>query len=194
MATSITMKQTTQQNKVLSRSITNVNPDANPAQISSFVKKLNALTTNILGSVDRIDKTEIDTDRTYYPLTFTYEFQSTGAGCWSQDPNDPNTFHANATTATMGDVVAFVFKVNGQQLPLTNQPFTWTVSTSSESAMFTAYTYKRNEFQLAIIAPDDYRNVENTTSIIIPDGKIIYNSTTYYYTGLTLNFHFAPQS
>lgn len=65
MATSITMETSTTAGKKSTRSITNVNPDATNSEIKNFVTGLNELTTNTLESVNRIDKTTIDTDITY---------------------------------------------------------------------------------------------------------------------------------
>lgn len=67
MATSITM-ETSYSGKQSTRSITNVNPNATADEISTFAKGLNDLTNNTLKTVNRVDKTEINTDTVYYEV------------------------------------------------------------------------------------------------------------------------------
>ena len=66
MATSIVYSSTTTAGKSLSKSITDVNPDISGGTAKEFVNKLNALTTNTVDTISRVDKTDIPTDKTYY--------------------------------------------------------------------------------------------------------------------------------
>ena len=79
MSTSITMNSTTQTGKQISRSITSVNPNATNSEISTFVKGLNALTTNTLGSINRVDKTEIDDTLPQLTVSITKEYDNGNA-------------------------------------------------------------------------------------------------------------------
>lgn len=58
--TSVTMTYQTQSGKKATKSITYVNNEATDSQLYNLVSKLNQLTTNTLGSVNRITKKEIN--------------------------------------------------------------------------------------------------------------------------------------
>lgn len=47
--------------KTLQKTITDVNPDASNEALLGFAQRLNALTTNVYGKTDRIDKLNVDT-------------------------------------------------------------------------------------------------------------------------------------
>lgn len=78
MATSITLSQQVSSNTKKTRSITNINPDANNQQLVNLATALNGLTTNTLKGVNRIDKTEIDPNKTYPEFKVTYIGTLTG--------------------------------------------------------------------------------------------------------------------
>ena len=48
--------------KTLQKTITDVNPDASSEAMLGFVQRLNALTTNVYGKTDRVDKVNVDTE------------------------------------------------------------------------------------------------------------------------------------
>lgn len=73
MATSITLSQQVSSDTKKTRSITNINPDANNQQLVNLATALNGLTTNTLKAVNRIDKTEIDPNKTYPTFTIVYD-------------------------------------------------------------------------------------------------------------------------
>lgn len=72
MATSITLSQQVSSDTKKTRSITNINPDATNQQLASLATALNGLTTNTLKGINRIDKTEIDPNKTYPTFKVTY--------------------------------------------------------------------------------------------------------------------------
>lgn len=73
MATSITLSQQVSSDTKKTRSITNINPNANNQQLVNLATALNGLTTNTLKAVNRIDKTEIDPNKTYPTFKIVYD-------------------------------------------------------------------------------------------------------------------------
>lgn len=72
MATSITLSQQVSSDTKKTRSITNINPEATNQQLISLATALNALTTNTLNGINRVDKTEIDPNKTYPEFRVVY--------------------------------------------------------------------------------------------------------------------------
>ena len=58
----ISINYTTQGGKKGQKSITDINPNASGAQLKEFAESLNALTTNVYGNTNRVDRTPITTD------------------------------------------------------------------------------------------------------------------------------------
>ena len=73
--------------KTLQKTITDVNPDASSEALLGFAQRLNALTTNVYGKTDRIDKVNVDTESTAGLLTPTLSIAKTTYS-WSGDKNN----------------------------------------------------------------------------------------------------------
>lgn len=71
MATSAIMKTKSQSGVVSSRSITNIDPNANNADIKDFVESLNDLTTQTLTDLNRVDTANIFNDKLPRNLTLS---------------------------------------------------------------------------------------------------------------------------
>ena len=104
MATSITYGSTTTGGKSLSKSIADVNPNVSNSVIKEFTSRLNALTTNTLGSINRVDKTEIDPEVVYRDIDFNINISNSSSGV--QDGNTV-TFPMSALpdTSDLSDMI-----------------------------------------------------------------------------------------
>ena len=63
--------------KTLQKTITDVNPDASSEALLGFAQRLNALTTNVYGKTDRVDKLNVDTETSANLLTPTFTMTKT---------------------------------------------------------------------------------------------------------------------
>ena len=121
MATSIVYSSTTTGGKSLSKSITDVNPDISSGTAKEFVNKLNALTTNTVDSISRVDKTEIDTDTTYYSPVVS--ISASGGASGVANPTLDNgvvsvkyAWASGVTNLAQTSKVEITYKVNNNSL------------------------------------------------------------------------------
>jgi len=183
MATSITM-ETSYSGKQSTRSITNVNPNANAEEISNFAKGLNDLTNNTLKTVNRIDKQEIDTDVVY---------SSVEAFNPSSDPF-PSTVTIDGLTVnidnkSIAEEVDFVlsFRIQG----ITNATLVFdsmTVKNTAGNGVNASYSVSGSapRTQIEIFYYANQSGGAATTTFTIPGGNVTYSGTTYYYAPFTI--------
>lgn len=187
MATSITLSQKSQAGKDITRSITNIDPDASNGQISAFALALNHLTTNHLNQVNRIDKTEVDILETYHTLEVSYEVLE-GEESNYTFANNVLTVKYNNLPANFanGDGIVFYFKVNNVSIPL--RTITVTRKTAygfdietSELDAFGVVFYK---FVEGTFSPQNIADFEQT--ITIPQGKTTVGQDVIFYNASTV--------
>lgn len=189
MATSLTLEQMTSTNTKKSRSITNINPDATNQQLINLATSLNALTTNTLKGINRVDKTEIDTDIVY----------STVEAYWSDDGSqvptgvtiDGLTININNASITETVVISIGFRIQG----VTNANIVFnsmTVKNTTANGVYAAYSMSEYtditnpRTQLDIQYLQNSSTGSETTTLTIPGGSTTVGSTTYYYATFTL--------
>lgn len=183
MSTSITM-ETSYSGKESTRSITNVNPNASDADIATFTKGLNALTDNTLKKVNRVDKTEIDTDITYYDITISKDAsQSSGSHIvWNESEPTKITITQGITDH---EYLTLILKVNNNVLNLENGvPYIVERHATSNNGT--------NPFSIAVGSDAitfDMLNagIDGYVTVKIPGGKTLIGSPTreYYFNGVT---------
>lgn len=183
MATSITMETSTTAGKKSTRSITDVNPDATNADIKNFVTGLNALTTNTLESVNRVDKTKIDTDKTYTPVTMQLvdgQNHLTADGLTITYDNQETVDEAAVWIYCGGTTDSHRIKINS---------FEWLAAETRADRFFIGYikntpkdeSTRPTTWGLSVAAYKDDEAPAATQKIRIPGGSVTVDSNTYYY-------------
>ena len=189
MATSITM-ETSYSGKQSTRSITNVNPNATAADISTFVKGLNDLTNNTLKTVNRIDKTEIDTDVVYTPVT----------AAWDSNPGTHlvlDGLTVNFDNQATIEEAGLMFYCNGEPVnvgsfefrpsdPANNRYFLGNFSNTDMSTQITRTGLSIAAFTASAPA--------GKVEVICPGGNVTKSGTTYYYAPFTLTLNYAAKA
>ncbi len=181
MATSISYSSTASGGKTLSKSVTAINPNIDNAVAKTFTQKLNALTTNTLSSINRVDKTEIDPNKTYYDITLT------------KNTTDSSGTHiiwdaANPTKITVQDFsdaheyLTLDMNLNGNDFNLDNG-IPYIVERHGET----------NSFSIVVISEpsgicfDFTGGISGNITVTIPSGKTMTGnpSREYYFNGIT---------
>jgi len=174
MATSITLSQKSQAGKDITRSITNIAPDASKGQISAFALALNHLTTNHLNQVNRIDKTEVDILETYYDITWAVEYivseSSTSADNYIINGNTL-TVKYNNIPASIDDCDNILIKPSIQGNVFVPEKLIITpIYEFKFYNQIKMYSYKINGSTLPA-----------NMLMTIPEGRIIIGSNVYFY-------------
>ena len=182
MATSIVYSSTTTGGKSLSKSIADVNPDISNGTAKEFVNKLNALTTNTVDSISRVDKTDIPTDATYYDVAFNITIDPTGKG--SIDGNTVTfAFSELPNTADIVESisVAMTTKVNNISFMPTDIVLSGGIgSDGSYTLMDTAHII------VILQKPTDTPTTDQTLTVTVPPGSVTSGNNTYYYNAATV--------
>lgn len=69
-------------NQLVQKTINNINPDADNSALKSFGQKVTALTDNTLSKIERIDKTDITTEKLTPSLTLNEELPDGMTRSW----------------------------------------------------------------------------------------------------------------
>ena len=186
MATSITLSQQVSSDTKKTRSITNINPDASNQQLVNLATALNALTTNTLKDINRIDKTEIDPDITYYSVKFTVD-----------TPDEHITFDDSTNTVTINaagmqqDTEASIgLRMNivndGATIAITNKPrvIDWAFGTNDAIAFYQMSGGR--VLGISYIKSTDA--VSDQFTMTLAGGTFESNDTTYTYSPVTITF------
>ena len=187
MATSISYSSTASGGKSLSKSITDINPNIDNAVAKTFTQKLNALTTNTLGSINRVDKTEIDPNITYYDIAISKDTANSEGTHITWDAASPT----NITVQTFDahEYLTLILKVNN--LPLNFEfgiPYIVERHSNSEDGVgtnaFTVVSMNNGSFGLCF---DFLGGINGTVTVTIPSGIASLGNPAhdYYFNGLT---------
>lgn len=189
MATSLTMEQMTSTNTKKTRSITNINPDATDQQLVNLATTLNALTTNTLKGINRVDKTEIDPDVVYSQIE-VYNADAEHPQLPSAVTIDGLTININNASVTENLELMFSFRIKN----VTNADIvfdTVTAKNTVNEGIYASYlieymdgTYPRSQIEFYYMKNTSTESA--TTTFTFPGGSVTYQGTTYYYTPFTL--------
>lgn len=181
MATFISYSSTAAGGKTLSKSITDINPNVSNEVAKTFTQKLNALTTNTLNGINRIDKTEIDPDIVYTPVVVSLD------KTYEHFTQDGNTFTFDNKENVLD--TCLLAKCNNIVIPIGN--FSVKNEVNTADAFF--FYYYRNPsglegYTLGISAyADSSTDAKNATcTVTFPGGSVTNNGTTYYYASFTI--------
>lgn len=181
MATFISYSSTAAGGKTLSKSVTDINPNVSNEVAKTFTQKLNALTTNTLSGINRIDKTEIDPNVVYTPVVITLGTAS------EHLTQDGNTFTFDNKEDVLDNY--FVVKCNNIVIPIGDFSVKNEVNTADA---FFFYYYRSPSglegYTLGISAYKDSRaDAKNATcTLTFPGGSVTKSGTTYYYASFTI--------
>lgn len=189
MATSFTITQTTQSDKKITRSITNINPEASDGQIAALAQGLNNLTTNRLDGVDRVDKRDIDTSETYYTPEVSMEVAVGEASNYTFADNVLTVKYNNLPAdQANADGIIFSFTINSSEIAQFSKTVTTTRKTTYGFDIATAdlpavgvYCYK---FTSGTLSPEEISNFEQT--ITIPQGKVTVGQDVLIHNAVTI--------
>lgn len=185
MATSFTMSQVTQDDKTITRSITNINPEASDSQISAFAKGLNNLTTNRLGTVNRIDKKEIDTSETFADPTIMFEtFEDDNNAITTNQETKTITINATTAADTEPYVIA-TLRVNGNTVSITKFITELITDTPHVSVDLGAGTVSATEMTFAFFK-GTAGQMAGALKVTIPAGSITIGTDVVKYNPVTI--------
>ena len=104
MATTSIIVNSTNSGKVLQKTITNVNPNADNDKLATWGQMLTALTDNTYTKTDRVDKANCDTESSKPTPTLTLSPTSVTAATMNQGStqNITYTYSGDATTIQLG--------------------------------------------------------------------------------------------
>lgn len=190
MATSISYSSTAAGGKTLSKSITDINPNVSNEVAKTFTQKLNALTTNTLSGINRIDKTEIDPDIVYTPVT----------AAWDSNPGTHLTLDGltvNFDNQANIDEAGLMFYCNGEPInvgsfefrpsdPANNRYFLGNFANTDMSTQVTRIGLSIAAFMSQAPA--------GKVDVICPGGSVTKDGTTYYYAPFTLTLNYAAKA
>ena len=186
MATSISYSTTAAGGKTLSKSVTAINPKLSNEVAKTFTQKLNALTTNTLSGINRIDKTEIDPDIVYTPVTAS----------WDINPGTHLTLDGltvNFDNQETIDEAGLLIFCNGAPVNIGTYEVRPSDPTSNRYWLGNYYkgTTSHAGFSIGAYA-------ENTPAgkveVICPGGSVTKDGTTYYYAPFTLTLNYAAKA
>lgn len=179
--TSITMETTDQTLKKSTRSITNVNPNASTSDIKNFAQALNALTTNTLNQVNRIDKNEIDMSATYQDPTLTVQISENiqSYTTWNENTLTLNIKLSQCPTVLNEDNYVLI-EINGQNA--TVDSITVSQQGINEEVQNHFINFERSSisliiFKLASATSSDKKPMTITTSKFVQN-NVLYNPVT----------------
>ena len=188
MATSISYSSTATGGKTLSKSITDINPDVSNEVAKTFTQKLNALTTNTLNGINRIDKTEIDPNVVYSPVEAYWSDDS------SQIPTGVtiNGFTVNINNASITETIVISIGFRIQSIENATIVFNeMTAKNITQDGIYGSYmltymagTYPRTQLDIQYLKNTSTESL--TTTFTIPGGSTTVGGTTYYYAPFTL--------
>lgn len=191
MATSISYSSTAAGGKTLSKSITDINPNVSNEVAKTFTQKLNALTTNTLNGINRIDKTEIDPDIVYTPVT----------AAWDTDPGSHlvlDGLTVNFDNQETIDEAGLFFYCNGEPINVTS--FEFRPSDPANCRYFlgnftnTDQSTLISHIGLSIAAFTAAQTPAGKVEVICPGGNVTKDGTTYYYAPFTLTLNYAAKA
>ena len=184
-STSIIMALTSTTGKKSSKSITDVNPNASNGDIKNFVDGVNAITTDTLGTITKVSKSEV-ANVTYHNLTITL----------NKTNDSQNAITINGTTvdvdySKIGEIndifemprITIESQLNNQNISVSY----YTETTGYMPGMF----LDLDSPKIYITNPGDSVGTGSTIIIHIKEGQYINGSTVYHYNGadITINFH-----
>lgn len=188
MATSISYSSTAAGGKTLSKSITDINPNVSNEVAKTFTQKLNALTTNTLNGINRIDKTEIDPDIVYSPVEAYWGDSSSSLP--TGVTIDGLTINVDNKSITETVVISLSFRIKN----VTNADIVFNemiVKNITTDGIYGSYmisfmdgTYPRTQLDIQYLKNSSTESL--TTALTIPGGSVTYQGTTYYYAPFTL--------
>lgn len=183
MTTSISYSSTAAGGKTLSKSITDINPNVSNEVAKTFTQKLNALTTNTLNGINRIDKTEIDPDIVYTPVTAT----------WVTDPGSHLTLDGltvNFDNQATIDEAGLIFYCNEVAINLGS--YEVRPSDPNNNRYFLGNYENDGGVGLSIAAYTEIAPA-GKVDVICPGGSVTKSGTTYYYAPFTLTLNYAAK-
>ena len=188
MATSISYSSTATGGKTLSKSITDINPNVSNEVAKTFTQKLNALTTNTLSGINRIDKTEIDPDIVYSEVE---AFNGDSTSPWpSAVTLDGLTINIDNKSITATTVIVVSFRIKGVENAniVFNEITAKNVTTDgiwgSYMIEYADGTYPYTKLDIQYLQNTETASL--TTTFTIPGGSTTVGGTTYYYAPFTL--------
>ena len=190
MATSISYSSTAAGGKTLSKSITDINPNVSNEVAKTFTQKLNALTTNTLNGINRIDKTEIDPDIVYTPVT----------AAWDTNPGSHlvlDGLTVNFDNQANIDEAGLMFYCNGEPInvgsfefrpsdPVNNRYFLGNFKITNTSTQVSHIGLSIAAFTAQVPA--------GKVEVIFQGGNVTKSGTTYYYAPFTLTLNYAAKA
>lgn len=182
MATSINYSSTASGGKTLSKSVTAINPNIDNAVAKTFTQKLNALTTNTLSTINRVDKTEIDPNITYYNVKLIFNVVD---GQHITFDNTTNTLTIDAANIQQGEHEMVTLSMDldtASQAHITNpiRIIDWTFGNNPDLAIYADAT---NRLGIDFIKQ---KNTSDTVTLTLAGGSFVAGSTTYYYSPVTI--------
>lgn len=210
---SLIINSVDQASKKNQKTLTDINPDANTAALKTFATKLNAITTNSLGSIAKVTREEFDPSITYHDIVWT--LMPEGTGVTSDTSTNTVTVTRSQLPALSTDMSEWAgFKimcdinVNGAShllpalqtintLRITYKMDSWTKDPSSQYddvfiPLFPDFTNPASGgtsfYSMYIVNTGDIYPC--TAYITLPAGSFISGNTTYYYNEsvVTVNF------
>lgn len=208
---SLIINSVDQSSKKNQKTLTDINPDANTAALKTFATKLNAITTNSLGSIAKVTREEFDPSITYHDIVWT--LTPDGSGVASDTSTNTVTVTRSQLPALSTDLsewptFTMVPKiVDGQDihlpalqivntLKITYKLDSWTKDPSTELddviiplvPDFSGPTGIAVAFMMFVVNTGYIYPC--TAYITLPAGSFISGNTTYYYNEsvVTVNF------
>lgn len=184
MATSISYNSTASGDKTLSKSITDINPNIDNAVAKTFTQKLNALTTNTLSTINRIDKTEIDPDITYYDIAITKNADYSEGDHFIWNESEPTKVTVSNEGEIEHEYLTLLLKVNNSVLNLDDGiPYTverHAYSSGTGTNGFSVIVSQQDGITFDMAGP-----LEGYVTVTIPSGKAQLGNSTYNFNGVT---------
>lgn len=185
MATSISYNSTASGDKTLSKSITDINPNIDNAVAKTFTQKLNALTTNTLSTINRIDKTEIDPDITYYDIAITKNADYSEGDHFIWNESEPTKVTVSNEGEIEHEYLTLLLKVNNSVLNL-DDGIPYTVERhaypSGSTNGFSIVVSQQDGITFDMAGP-----LDGYVTVTIPSGKMLLGNpaSEYYFNGVT---------
>lgn len=185
MATSIVYSSTTTSGKSLSKSITDVNPDISNATAKEFVNKLNALTTNTVDTISRVDKTDIPADANYYDVAFSIDIEPTTSSATVDGNSVTIPLTALPDTTDISDMISVIITPKVNNIAFMPPNITMAGNIGPDGAL----TCMDSTTVMVVLAkPTNAGEIaENQTlTITVPAGQFTSGNNTYHYNTATL--------
>ena len=181
----------------ISKAITDVNPNATDAELYAFAQLANGLTTNNLAKITRIEKHEVE-NVTRYDLTFVRQSTTFVDGVaevkLSLAQQTGTVFFKPFINNEAGDnsdyAFHFINELSVKYKPTEIGTMSIAFGEQSHNGSVDVYVFtedmRSDEENAQYIGTEAY--------IIIPDGSVEINGTTYYYNGTTLTVRIVADS